>query len=467
MVSLIICLGALAVLIVFAYRGFSVILVAPLAAMAAVLLTDPSAVAPAFSGLFMDRLGSFVKLYFPVFLLGAIFGKLIEVSGAARSIVAGITRLFGPGHAILAISIVGMVLTYGGVSVFVVVFATYPFAVEMFRQADIPKRLIPATIAFSAFTVTMDALPGTPQIQNIIPTTFFGTTAYAAPLLSIASAAFTVAACFAYLRWQQKRAVGRGEGYGTGHRNEPEIVEEQPSLPVALALLPLLLVAVGNRLFLALVQAGYGERATALLDPGKPNADPIVQEVKANAALWALEAALLLGIAAAVLIGWRAIRARFVDASQAAIAGSLLAGLNTASEYGFGAVIAALPGFRQIASGLSRIGDPLLNAAITTNILCGITGSASGGLSLTLGAFADRFVEAANTNGIPLEVMHRIASLASGGMDTLPHNGAIITLLAVTGLTHREAYKDIFAITIIKTLTVFVAIGIFYLTGAV
>jgi hypothetical protein len=161
-----ICLGALAALIYLAYRGFSVILVAPLVAMTAVLLTDPGAVAPAFSGLFMDKLATFVKLYFPVFLLGAIFGKLIEVSGAARSIVAGITRIMGAERAILAIAVVGMILTYGGVSVFVVVFATYPFAAEMFRRADIPKRLVPATIAFSAFTITMDALPG--SLRSVI-----------------------------------------------------------------------------------------------------------------------------------------------------------------------------------------------------------------------------------------------------------------------------------------------------------
>jgi H+/gluconate symporter-like permease len=466
--SLLICLGALAALIFLAYRGFSVILAAPLAAMAAVLLTDPSAVAPAFSGLFMDKLGAFVKLYFPVFLLGAIFGKLIEVSGAARSIVRGISRWFGPNHAILAITIVGMVLTYGGVSVFVVVFATYPFAVEMFRQADIPKRLIPATIAFSAFTITMDALPGTPQIQNIIPTTFFGTTAYAAPVLSLLSAGFTFGLCFAYLRWQQQRAAARGEGYGAGHRNEPELTKGGgPVPPVWLALAPLALVALGNRLFLTLLEASFGDNATAVLNPAATNATAIVQNVKANAALWALEGALLLGIAAAIAVGWTTIRARFAEASQAAVGGSLLASLNTASEYGFGAVIAALPGFHQIASALSTIRDPLLNVAITTNILCGVTGSASGGLSLTLGAFADRFIAAADANGIPNEVMHRVASLASGGMDTLPHNGAIITLLAVTGMTHREAYKDIFVITVIKTLTAFVAIAIFYTTGLV
>src|SRR6218665_3315023 len=207
-----------------------------IAVVGAVLLTDPSAVAPAFTGVFMEKMVGFVKLYFPVFLLGAVFGKLIELSGFSKAIVAAAIRLFGPQRAMLSIVAVCALLTYGGVSLFVVVFAVYPFAAEMFRQSDIPKRLIPATIALGAFSFTMDALPGTPQIQNIIPTTFFGTTAYAAPVLSLLSAAFTFALCFAYLRWQQQRAAARGEGYGLGHRNEPELAEGGPVPPVWLAL---------------------------------------------------------------------------------------------------------------------------------------------------------------------------------------------------------------------------------------
>jgi H+/gluconate symporter-like permease len=463
--DLIICLTALGLLIVLAYRGMSVILIAPLAAMLAVLFTDPSAVAPAFSGLYMDKLGTFVGLYFPVFMLGAVFGKMIEVSGAARSIVARLSLWLGPGHAILAIALVGMVLTYGGVSVFVAVFATYPFAAELFRQANIPKRLIPATIALSAFTITMDALPGTPQIQNIIPTAFFRTDTYAAPVLGIIAAAFTFALCFTYLEWQRRRAFANGEGYGSGHVNEPEISTDFRAMPASVALIPLAVVGVGNRIFLGFINSTYGEQAVAILNAGADPAVPIVQEVRTQAALWSVEAALLMGIFTTLIIGWRAIRVRFGRWSEAAVAGSLLACLNTASEYGFGAVIAALPGFHKIASALSAVGDPLVNTAITTNVLCGITGSASGGLSLTLGAFADRFIAAAEDSGIPLEVMHRIASLSSGGMDTLPHNGAVITLLAVTGLTHRQAYKDIFAITIIKTATAFFAVGVYHLTG--
>src|SRR6185295_9801143 len=169
--SFLVAIAALAFLIVAAYRGHSVILFAPIAAMGAGLLTDPSAVAPIFTGLFMERMAGFVKLYFPVFLLGAIFGKLIEVSGFARAIVASSVAILGRDRAMLAIVLVAAILTYGGVSLFVVVFAVYPSAPELSRRSNIPRRLIPAPIALAASTSPMNSLPATPQIQNIIPTT--------------------------------------------------------------------------------------------------------------------------------------------------------------------------------------------------------------------------------------------------------------------------------------------------------
>ena len=164
---------------------------------------------------------------------------------------------------------------------------------------------------------------------------------------------------------------------------------------------------------------------------------------------------------------WKTVTAGFAEGSKSAIGGALLAGMNTASEYGFGAVIAALPGFLVVASALAAIPNPLVNEAITVTALAGITGSASGGMGIALAAMSETFIANAQAAGIPLEVFHRVASMASGGMDTLPHNGAVITLLAVTGLTHRQAYKDIFAITIVKTLAVFVVIGVFYATGII
>lgn len=462
--SLLIAVGALAFLMLAAYRGYSVILFAPVAAMGAVLLTDPHAVGPVFSGLFMEKMAGFLKLYFPVFLLGAIFGKLIEISGFARAIVASSIALLGAERAMLAIVLVAALLTYGGVSLFVVVFAVYPFAAEIFRSSNIPKRLIPATIALGAFTFTMDALPGTPQIQNIIPTTFFRTTAWAAPVLGTLGSVFILAFGMAYLDWRRRKAFASGEGYGEHHLNEPvaAVDADVRSVNPLIAVLPLVVVGVASKLLTLLIPAVYGEKFEAVLTPG---GKAVTADVGAMTAIWAVEGALLLGILVVVIFAWRPIRVKFAEGSKDAVAGALLAGTNTASEYGFGAVIAALPGFLVISDALKGIPNPLINEAVTVTTLAGVTGSASGGMSIALGAMADQFIAAANAAGIPLEVLHRVAAMASGGMDTLPHNGAVITLLAVTGLTHVQAYKDIFAITCIKTVAVAFVIGLYYATG--
>ena len=466
--SFLIVLAALCFLMYVAYRGYSVILFAPIAALGAVLLTDPQLVAPMFTGLFMDKMVGFLKLYFPVFLLGAVFGKLIEISGFSKSIVAATIRVVGAQRAMLAIVLVCALLTYGGVSLFVVVFAVYPFAAELFRQGDIPKRLIPGTIALGAFTFTMDALPGTPQIQNIIPTTFFKTDTWAAPWLGTLGGIFILVLGMLYLDWRRRVALRNGEGYGDAAAllNEPAAFTGGKLANPFIALLPLLLVGISNKLFTLLIPRVYGtshEFIPAVI--GSPA--PVVQEVSKVAAIWAVQGALLVGILCVIAFAWKPVVASFAEGTKSAIGGSLLAAMNTASEYGFGAVIAALPGFLVVANGLSAIPNPLVNQAITVSALAGITGSASGGMSIALAAMAETFIANAQAAGIPMEVLHRVASMASGGMDTLPHNGAVITLLAVTGLTHRQAYKDIFAITLIKTAAVFFIIAVFYATGIV
>ena len=463
-----IVLGALCFLMLVAYRGYSVILFAPIAAMGAVLLSDPSLVAPMFTGLFMDKMVGFLKLYFPVFLLGAVFGKLIEISGFSKSIVAATIRVVGAQRAMLAIVLVCALLTYGGVSLFVVVFAVYPFAAELFRQGDIPKRLIPGTIALGAFTFTMDALPGTPQIQNIIPTAFFGTTAWAAPVLGTVGGVFILVVGMLYLEWRRRAAHLAGEGYGDPATllNEPAPFAGDRLANPLVSLLPLLMVGLSNLAFTRLIPRIYGD-SHEFVPAVVGNAAPVVQDVPKIAAIWAVQGALLVGIATILVFAWKPVIASFAEGTKNAIGGALLASMNTASEYGFGAVIAALPGFLIVANALGAIPDPLVNEAVTVTALAGITGSASGGMSIALAAMADTFIANANAAGIPMEVLHRVASMASGGMDTLPHNGAVITLLAVTGLTHRQAYKDIFAITLIKTAAVFVIIGVFYTTGLV
>ncbi|MES2878689.1 MAG: GntP family permease [Pseudomonadota bacterium] len=460
--SLIIILASLALLMFVAYRGFSVILFAPVCALLAVLFTDPSLVPPMFSGIFMEKMVGFVKLYFPVFLLGAVFGKMIEISGFSKSIVSSVIKLVGRERSILSIVLVCAILTYGGVSLFVVVFAVYPFAAEMFKQSDIPKRLIPGTIALGAFTFTMDSLPGTPQIQNIIPTTFFKTDTWAAPWLGVIGSIVILTAGLAYLGWRRRVAAAAGEGYGTGHSNEPEPFAEEKLPSFWLALTPLVLVGVMNKVFTVLIPQFYGASHSATV---VGMAKPLVTDVSKIAAIWAVEAALFLGIMTVLLFAFKQVKAKFTEGSKAAVAGSLLASMNTATEYGFGAIIAALPGFTVIADALKMIPNPLINEAITVTALAGVTGSASGGMSIALAAMSETFINAANAAHIPLEVFHRVASMASGGMDTLPHNGAVITLLAVTGLTHKTSYKDIFAVTLIKTAAVFVVIAVYYLTG--
>lgn len=464
--SLLIILASLGFLMLAAYRGYSVILFAPIAALGAVLLTDPVLVAPMFTGLFMEKAAGFIKLYFPIFLLGAVFGKLMEQSGFAKSIAAWVISLLGRERSIVSIVVIGVLLTYGGVSLFVVVFAVYPFAAELFRQSGIPKRLIPATIALGAFTFTMDALPGTPQIQNVIPITFFKTTIYAAPWLGSLGGLFILTTGLLYLNWRCKCAIANGEGYGEALVNEPGSFDTQKLPSPVLAVAPLLIVTVANKILSSKMPAWYGG-THSFPSAVVGQATPVSQEVAKLAPIWAIETALVIGILSVLVFAWRQVYEKLSDGIKPAVSGALLASANTAAEYGFGAVIAALPGFLFVSNALRNIPNPLVNEAVTVTTLAGITGSASGGLSIALAAMSETFISNAQSAGIPMEVLHRVAAMASGGMDTLPHNGAVITLLAVTGLTHRQAYGDIFAITLIKTLAVFVVIAIHQFTGLV
>ncbi|MFD0697311.1 GntP family permease [Paenibacillus sp. GCM10027628] len=440
---------ALGLLMFFAYRGYPVIVFAPIFTLLAVLISG-LALMPSYTETYMVNAANYVKTYFPIFLLGAIFGKVMELNGAASSIAQTIVRGLGSKRAILSVILACGVLTYGGVSLFVVAFAVYPFASAIFREANVPKRLIPGTIALGAFTFTMDALPGTPQVQNIIPTTYFGTDAYAAPVVGIIGGVLVFAAGLYWLERRRKQAELAGEGYGTGHKNEPEVLTDQKYPNIWLAIVPLVLVLVFNYLlsrgFLT-VNNWYSAELLKTFN---------IASVKTVSSSWALIVALCIGIVAAICINMRRVHNKLAAGLTAAAMGALLAIFNTASEVGFGNVVKTLPGFKLIQNWILGLSShPLISEAVSVNILAGVTGSASGGLSIALEVMGKQYMAAAQTAGISPELLHRIASMASGGMDTLPHNGAVITLLAITGLTHRQSYKDIFAITVIKTLTVF------------
>ena len=228
----------------------------------------------------MVNMGDFIIAFFPLFLLGAIFGRLMDDSGAAASISHFITRWLGPERAVLSVVLCCAVLTYGGVSLFVVAFAVFPVAAALFRQGEIPKRLIPATLALGAFTFTMSALPGTPAIQNAIPMPFFGTTAFAAPGLGVIAGLIMLIFGVAWLERRVKTARVSGEGYGQhddavaaegqmtiegANRDGFDIRDLTPDElePVALpsfpvAILPVIMVVVVNLCFIQLVRAEDG-----------------------------------------------------------------------------------------------------------------------------------------------------------------------------------------------------------------
>ncbi|KJR49112.1 D-beta-hydroxybutyrate permease [Desulfosporosinus sp. I2] len=454
---------SLGLLMFMAYRGFSVIFFAPVFAILAAIFSG-MAIMPTYTEIFLPNLANYLKVYFPFFLLGAVFGKVMEESGAAKAIAKAIVNKLGKKQAMLSVVLSAAILTYGGVSLFVVAFAVYPFAASIFKEADIPKRLVPATIALGAFTFTMDALPGTPQIQNSIPMKFFNTDLYAAPIFGTLGAIIVLVCGIAYLEWRKRTAQAAGEGYGTDHKNEPEMVDDRNLPNPILATLPLISVLAVTLILQKLVFPSWNITSWVTQAPYNIAKAGVVGTMNN----WALMIALVVGIVLALVINPSRIKGNLAKAINMGAIGSLLAVMNTASEVGFGNVIKSLPGFQTIAHALMGInggGSPLLSEAVTVNVLAGVTGSASGGMSIALDTFGKSYLDWATRANIDPQLLHRVASMASGGMDTLPHNGAVITLLGIAGLTHKQSYKDIFAITLLKTGTVFALIllqGVFH-----
>lgn len=455
-------------LIAFAYRGFSVIMMAPIMAILAATLSGLDLM-PSYTELFMGKAVTYIKSYFPVFMLGAIFGKVMEETGLARSLASAIINGLGrePAKAVISIVLAASILTYGGVLLFVVVFAVYPFGAALFKEANYPKRFLPAVIALGAFTATMDCIPGTPQIQNIIPTTYFGTNLYAGSIAGLIGAVIIYGCGGYYLVHRLKAAIANGEGYGDHTLNEPVIDPNARMFSWKVACLPLLAVLIIN----FVVTEFITWNPDILVPFQHMKGVPLVAGKVANvASIWALIISLVSGIVIALAVGWREIKTvnSMSKILNAGAIGSLLAIMNTASEVGYGNVISQLPGFVDVANFLINIhigGTPLVSEAVSVTVLAGITGSASGGMAIALELMSQDWLTWAQSIGMGPEILHRVASMASGGLDTLPHNGAVITLLAVCGLTHRQSYKHIFAITLLKTFTVFVIIVIYSLTG--
>lgn len=465
MLSVIGILLSLIVLITFAWRNVTVLVLAPLCATLAVLIDGKRPLLAAFTQIYMTNVGQFVADYFPIFLLGALFGKLMEDSGAAATISAVIVRSLGTQRAILAVVLSCAVLTYGGVSLFVVVFTVFPMARSLFRQADLPRRLIPATIALGSFTFTMTALPGTIQIQNQIPAQFFGTTGWAAPGLGVIGGAIMLCAGISWLQSCARRARLRGERFdraalaecapdnthhtvpGTstenadGNRNAVITTKKAVAAFAPIVVVMLLSFALSQWWIPSweadyLTQAEYGNTTLSRVTN-----------------LWSTITALTVAILLSILLHFRSFQQ--IQKSLTAGAGSsVLPVFNTAFEYGYGSTIRVLSGFSVVQLFVTGIapGQPLIAEAVAVNILAGITGSASGGLSIALRALGNTFLERGETAGISPDLLHRVASMSCGCLDSLPHNGALITLLLICGMTHRQSYRDVAVVTIVIPL---------------
>jgi H+/gluconate symporter-like permease len=467
-------LVALGVLVWLAYRGWSVLLLAPGAALIAAAFSREPLLAH-WTQTFMGSAAQFLAQFFPLFLLGALFGKLMDDSGAVRAISRFMTERLGPRHAMLAVVLAGAMVTYGGVSLFVAFFVLAPMAQELFRAADIPRRLMPAAIALGTSTFTMSALPGTPSIQNAIPMPFFGTTPFAAPGLGIIASAIMLGFGMWWLRRAEGVARRAGEGYGAGAGvpdavTEDEFIRERATTarefdpaeirhghasgtlpPIGLAVLPLVAVVAVNLLmalivlprldFSFLAEEGWGSTSFS-----------------AVAGVWSVVVAL----ATAALILILTSRERLPALRESMDAGanaSVLPALSVASLVGFGAVVAALPAFEAVRDWVLSIGGgPLVSLTVATNVLAALTGSASGGLTIALDTLGDTYMQLAQEQGIDPALMHRVAVIGSGTLDSLPHNGAVVTLLAVCGVTHRDGYRDLVVVAILGAIIALVAV---------
>ena len=453
MTGILVIVAALAALMYLAYRGLSLLLLTPVLAILAVLVAEGGPLLASYTQVFMTATGGFIIQYFPLFLLGAVFGKLMEASGSARVLADGIIRGLGPSRAILAVILSCAVMTYGGVSLFVVAFAVWPIASALFREAELPKVLIPATIALGAFTFTMTALPGTPAIQNAIPMPYFGTTPFAAPGLGILTGAMMLGLGWA---WLERRARALGPGYGEpGAGDATARRDDLPGLAVAAA--PLVLVLALNLAFTFVLIPRMDTSYLALPEYG-------ATDVGSVRGVWSIIAALTFSSLALVALNWRRLVQGLGATLDDGAKDSLKPIFNTACLVGFGAVIASLSAFGVIRDWVVTVGgdNPLISLAIGTSLLAGMTGSASGGMSIALSTLGETYLAMGEAAGIAPDLLHRVTAVATGGLDALPHNGAVITLLTICGLTHREAYRDIAVVAVIipiLALIVLVTLG--------
>jgi len=422
----------LGLLMFLAYRGHSIIWVAPLCAALVALLSGLNILSTyitfgrdsetgAYIGSYMRGTAEYFVQWFPAFFLGAVYGKVMDMTGAARSLADAIVKVIGPKRAVLAVVLPCLLMTYGGISLFVVVFVIYPMGYAIYRAANLPRTLLPGAIAFGAFGITMTTVPGTPQIQNLLPMSFYNTLPTAAPLLSIVGIFVIGIPGYIFLEYQARKARKNGRTFEEDPKFEEAVKSTTlPGWHWLTGLLPIITVIVVLNVF--------------------------KQHIVIS---------LLSGIVLCCLLNIQQWKVLFPAISSGAN-GSLTAIMNTSCAVGFGSVVRLVPGFAILTRAMMNMpGNILFSESVAVNVLAGATGSASGGMSIALNALGPQYMEkaavlangvAARTNEIA-QLLHRVASQSSGGLDTLPHNGAVLTLLAVSHCTHKESYWGVFVTT--------------------
>ena len=437
-----------------AYKGYSTIITAPIIAMITIILTtgfDAHLMAN-YTEVYMSGFANFIKNYFPLFMTGAVFAKLMEEVGYAKSIAHFITKKLGKDKSVLAVVLSGAILTYGGVSLFVVAFILYPIASMLFKEADIPKRFIPGTIALGAFTFTMTALPGSPEIQNVIPMKYFGTDTFAAPVIGIFASIMMLSLGMIWLTKRVKSAKANNEGYGNHSDNISE--ENYENLPnIFKAILPIIIIFITNLFFSKVYYENIDGSYLSKFNTTLSNVS----------GTWSVIIAIVLADIFILLTNFKKIK-NIKSVLDTGVTNSFKPLLNSSAIVGYGSVIKSLAIFSVIQSFIFGISsNPIISEALSVNLICGLTASASGGLEISLNALAPTYLQMSHALNIPPEILHRIASLSSGGLDTLPHNGAVITTLAICGLTHKEAYKDMFVTSVV--IPIFVTTIVVILTS--
>lgn len=447
-------LAGLALLIFMALRGVN-IFIAALVCSLVVALTNGLLVPKAFLEYFpFGPLGAFTFAgkFFILFLCGAIFGKVMATSQAARSIALAITQSLGTKRTLWIGMLVCALLTYGGVVVFVVVFTMYPLGITLMREANLPKRIWCAATSLGAGTFTMTALPGTPSIHNVIAASALGTDLFAGAWIGILASLLMIAMGMWYVEREWRLARVTGEGFVPNAQDLR--MEEMAGAPGVgphwgMAIVPILVV-------LGIIMSPRLLMLSGLVTVSEGSLGQIVAFSQQQPILWP-SLALMIATAVAILL-FPTLRRNTLRILGQGADDSIMPLLNTAAVIGFGGVVTQTAGFGHFAQWIISVDmPPLLSVFASVSVVSGIVGSSSGGLQIFMQTLAPKYLEM----GVEPEILHRISNIAAGGLDSLPHCGAVIATLMIMGLTHKQAYKDIFIITVlVPVITCLICIGV-------